>query len=61
LADASASALVQLDDDRIEFPLLRHYENKLGTVIGSKAFEQIGQQVMVEGLSKLLARLINKY
>jgi HEAT repeat protein len=61
LADAAASALVQLDDDRIELPLLRYYGYTLGAVIGSKAFEQIGQQVMFEGLSKMLARLISKY
>jgi HEAT repeat protein len=61
LADAAASALVQLDDDRVELPLLRYYGYTLGAVMGSKAFEQIGQQVMFEGLSKLLARLISKY
>ena len=61
LADAAASALVQLDDDRIELPLLRYYGCTLYSLMGSKAFERIGQQVTVEGLSKLLARLISKY
>jgi HEAT repeat protein len=61
LADAAASALVQLDDDRIELPLLRYYGCTLDSLISSKAFKQIEQQAMVEGLSKLLARLISKY
>jgi HEAT repeat protein len=61
LADAAASALVQLDDDRIELPLLRYYGGTLDSLICSKAFKQIEQQAMVEGLSKLLARLISKY
>jgi HEAT repeat protein len=61
LADAAASALVQLDDDRIELPLLRYYGFTLDSLISSKAFKQIEQQAMVEGLSKLLARLISKY
>jgi len=61
LADAAALALVQLDDDRIELPLLRYYGYTLDSLISSKAFEQIGQQVIFEGLSKLVDRLISKY
>jgi HEAT repeat protein len=61
LADAAASALVQLDDDRIGLPLLRYYGYTLHQIMSSKAFEQIGQQVMFEGLSKLIARLISKH
>ena len=61
LADAAALALVQLDDDRIELPLLRYYGYTLDSLISSKAFEQIGQQVIFEGFSKLVARLISEY
>ena len=61
LVDAAASALVQLDDDSIELPLLRYYGKALNSIVSSEPSKQDGQQVILKGLSKLIARLIGKY
>jgi len=62
LEDAAASALVELDDDRIELPLLRYFSGKLDMRIKSKeSMQDEQQQQVLEGVSKLLARLIARY
>ncbi len=47
LEDAAASALVELDDDRIELPLLRYFSGKLDMMIKSKESMQDEQQQQV--------------
>lgn len=58
--DATAFALVQFDDDRIELPLLKYYKAKLYSMINSKTLGQDEQQRMLEGIEKLITRLIDK-
>ncbi len=60
LEDAAASALVQLDDDRIELPLLKYYRGKLNSIISSGTSAQDEQQGILEGVVKLITRLIDK-
>jgi len=58
--DAAASALVELDDDRINLPLLRYFKVRLGVMIKSEAPE-LGQfSETLETIRKLISRLINK-
>ena len=60
LEEAAASALVELDDDRINLPLLRYFKVKLGVMTELKAPE-LGQfSEMLETIGKLIFRLINK-
>ena len=60
LQAAVASALVQFDDDRIELPLLKYYKGKLDSMISSKTLAQDEKQGTLEGVVKLIARLIDK-
>ena len=58
--DAAASALVELDDDRINLPLLRYFKVRLGDMIKSEApeLDQFGETL--ETIRKLISRLLNK-
>jgi len=58
--DAAASALVQLDDDRIELPLLKYYKGKLDSIINSETSVENVHQGTLEGVAKLITRLIDK-
>ncbi len=58
--DAAASALVQLDDDRIELPLLKYYRGKLNSITNSGTSAQDEQHGIFEGVVKLITRLIDK-
>lgn len=60
LEDAAASALVQFDDDRIELPLLKYFRGKLDSMINSRNSAQDEQHGILEGITKLIARLIDK-
>lgn len=60
IRDAAASALVQLDDDRIELPLLKYYRGKLNSIINSEISAQDEKQGILEGVVKLITRLIDK-
>ncbi len=60
IRDAAASALVQLDDDKIELPLLKYYRGKLNSIINSETSPQDEQQGILEGIVKLIIRLIDK-
>ena len=58
--DAAASALVQLDDDRIELPLLKYYRGKLNSIINSEASVENVHRGTLEGVVKLITRLIDE-
>jgi HEAT repeat protein len=60
IRDAAASALVQLDDDRIEIPLLKYYRGKLNSMINSGTSVQDEQQGIFKGVVKLITKLIDK-
>lgn len=60
IQDAAASALVQLDDDRIELPLLKYYRGKLNSIINSETSPQDELQGILEGVLKLITKLIDK-
>jgi len=58
--DAAASALVQLDDDRIELPLLKYFKEGLDSIINSETSVENVHQGTLEGVAKLITRLIDK-
>ena len=58
--DAAASALVQLDDDRIELPLLKYFKGGLDSIINSETSVENVHQGTLEGVAKLITRLIDK-
>ena len=58
--DAAASALVQLDDDRIELPLLKYFKGELDSIVNSETSVQNVHQGTLEGVVKLITRLIAK-
>ena len=60
IRDAAASALVQLDDDRIELPLLKYFKGKLDSIINSETPIENMHQGTLEGIAKLITRLIDK-
>lgn len=59
IRDAAASALVQFDDDRIELPLLQYYGGELDSMIAETSAEDM-HLGKLQGISKLIARLIGK-
>jgi len=60
LPEAAAAALVQLDDDRIELPLLKYFKGELDSIMDSETSEQNVHQGTLEGVVKLITRLIDK-
>jgi len=60
MVKAAATALVGLDDNRIELPLLKHYRGELNSIINSETSAQDKQQGILEEVVKLITRLINK-
>jgi HEAT repeat protein len=56
---AAASALVQFDDDRIELPLLQYYSGELYSMIAETSTEDMHLGTL-QGISKLIARLVDK-
>ncbi len=60
MVEAAATALLELDDDRIELPLLKYYRGKLNSIINSEISVQDEKQGILEGVVKLITRLIDK-
>ena len=56
----AAAALIQLDDDRIELPLLKYFKGELDSIINSETSVQNVHQGTLEGVVKLITRLIDK-
>lgn len=58
----AARALLEMDDDRIEIPLLKYFKVKLGDIAKSEAYEHDSQWGVgvIEGVRKLITRLIDK-
>lgn len=65
LEDAAALALVELDDDRIEFPLLKFFKAELEARAESEVPEhqqpEHQQDEVLEAVVKLIGRLIKKF
>ncbi len=60
MVEAAATALVELDDDRIELPLLKHYRGKLNSITNSEASVENVHQGTLKGVVKLITRLIDE-
>lgn len=58
--DKAAWALLHLDDDRIELPLLKYFKLKLDAIAKLKAPEHDYEWEVLEAVGRLIARLINK-
>ncbi|MFC1977769.1 HEAT repeat domain-containing protein [Chloroflexota bacterium] len=65
--DAAALALVELNDDRIELPLLRYFKKQLGidtrAIFQMPEYDEYGNDkhgTVLRALGKLIARLIDK-
>ena len=59
IKEAAASALVELDDNRIELPLLKYFKTELEARVKSEDPEH-QQDEALEAVVRLIARLINK-